>query len=80
MPILINHRRVLTDDHKADLVNSFLGGESLGDAAVRLNVARASVEEAIREAILGLARLNQQLRTLTSEVQPPLPASEAPPV
>lgn len=48
-------------EHKERLVNAFLRGESVTDLSAFYACQRGTVEDVIREAIVGLARLNQSL-------------------
>ena len=48
-------------EHKERLVNQFLRGESVTDLSAFYAVTRTTVEDVLREAIVGLARLNQSL-------------------
>lgn len=48
-------------EHKERLVNMFLRGESVTDLSAFYACQRVLVEDVLREAIIGLARLNQQL-------------------
>lgn len=69
-------RRELTDEAKHTLVSLFLAGELIRESTQRLGIARESVEEAIREAIRGLAALNQRLRLPGSSPGPVSPAGD----
>ncbi len=51
----------MTDLDKERLVNAFLRGESVTDLSAFYAVYKASIEDVLREAILGLSRLNQRL-------------------
>lgn len=51
----------INTEHKERLVNMFLRGESVTDLSAFYAVTRTTVEIVLREAIIGLARLNQQL-------------------
>lgn len=48
-------------EHKERLVNMFLRGDSVTDISAFYAVQRSLVEDVLREAIVGLARLNQSL-------------------
>ena len=49
-------------EHKERLVNQFLRGDSVTDLSAFYACQRGTVEEVLREAIVGLARLNQALQ------------------
>ena len=58
-------------EHKERLVNAFLQGESVTDLSAFFACKRGLVEDVLREAIVGLARLNQSMQPLdeTSKVE-----------
>ena len=61
----------LNNEHKERLVNMFLRGQSVTDLSAFYAVQRRSVEDVLREAIYGLARLNQSLAAPNpSELEP----------
>lgn len=53
--------------HKERLVKAFLRGESVTDLSAFYAVKRGTVEDVLRESILGLAALN---KTLYKELHP----------
>ena len=61
-------------EHKERLVNMFLRGESVADVSAFYACQRGTVEDVLREAIVGLARLNQR-HTMVQEAanMPDLP-------
>lgn len=60
----------MTDLDKERLVNAFLRGESVTDLSAFYAVYKASVEDVLREAILGLSRLNQSLAAQPFQAPP----------
>lgn len=57
--------------HKEALVTAFLRGESVTDLSAFFAVVRGTVEDVIREAIIGLSKLkapNQDVRDAKNEV------------
>lgn len=54
-------RMSIGTEHKERLVNQFLRGDSVTDLSAFYACQRGTVEDVLREAIVGLARLNQGL-------------------
>lgn len=54
---------------KEKLVNAFLRGESVTDLSAYFAVTRTTVEDVLRESIMGLSALN---KTLYKELHPEL--------
>lgn len=60
----------LTGSQKNDLSRAFLHGQSVTDLSAYLGVTRSTVEDVLREALTGLAQLNERLDAERRAVKP----------